>query len=255
MNIDEIKKILENNPSDDVLNLIAKDERAGVKKLVATYQKKQDLLAKEKARIFKMYEYERQLKEQGFSLLAGVDEAGRGPLAGPLVVAAVILPEQCFISGLNDSKKLTEKKREALYDEIQSKAIAVSVEIVPIDIIDTLNIYQATAEGMRKALLSLSPQPDAVLIDAMPLKNLPFYTISLVRGDSLSASIAAASVVAKVTRDRIMAQLDEKYPRYGFSKHKGYGTKEHLDAILEYGITCEHRKTFEPVKSMITGVR
>lgn len=255
MNIAQIKNILEGGPSQEVLQLLDGDEREGVRKLLASYYKRLQAEAAEKARLLNMNKYENQLYKEGFKLLAGVDEAGRGPLAGPLVVAAAILPQNNFLPGLNDSKKLSAAKRENLFEQIKEQALCFDIQVIPVDVIDTLNIYEATATGMRTSLLSLKQTPDAALIDAMPLKNLPFHTISLVSGDSLSVSIAAASILAKVTRDRIMLELDEKYPRYGFARHKGYGTKEHIDAIREYGAIDEHRKTFEPIKTLLTGVK
>ena len=255
MTIAQIKKILMREPTPQELAFLASDNRASVQKLLAVYEKKQQALTAEKMRFLQMCSYENKLYEQGFKLLAGTDEAGRGPLAGPLVVAAAILPRGCFLSGLNDSKKLSAKKREELFAEIKSHAVSFAIQIVPVEIIDALNIYQATAQGMKDALLSLRPNPDAALTDAMPLKDLPFHTITLVKGDSLSVSIAAASILAKVTRDRIMQELDGKYPQYGFARHKGYGTKEHIDAIEKYGAIQEHRKTFEPIKSLLHEVK
>lgn len=250
MKVTEIKKILDQHPSQAELAAFAFDERESVKKLLLSYERKQQMLEKEKEHFFVMQKYERELWDKGCKYVAGVDEAGRGPLAGPLVVAAAILPDDAFIGGLDDSKKLSEKKRESLYDEIKEKAVAINVQIIPTQVIDALNIYQATYEGMKKALLELDVRPDAALTDAMPLTEMPFDTISIIRGDALSVSIAAASIMAKVTRDRIMTELDDKYPEYGFKKHKGYGTKEHIEAIYKYGPTIEHRRSFEPVKSM-----
>jgi ribonuclease HII len=163
-------------------------------------------------------------------------------------VAAVILPPEMFLPGLNDSKQLSATKRERLYEQIRDAALAVRVETIPAAVIDEMNIYQATLEGMTKALLSLPIKPEAALIDAMPLKKLPFYTISLIHGDALSASIAAASIIAKVTRDRLMEKLSGRYPLYGFARHKGYGTKEHLAALSAYGPTPEHRLSFAPLQ-------
>ena len=253
MKLEQIKAILADSPTEDVLQQLKSDTRAGVKKLLASYYRQNELERLEKERMAVMYKYERDLYNKGLQYIAGVDEAGRGPLAGPLVVAAVILEKEQFFSGLNDSKKTSEKKRETLFAEIMQHAVAVKVEIIPRKIIDEVNIYQATILGMQKALQGLPVQPQAALIDAMPLTNLPFSTISLVHGDSLSASIAAASIIAKVTRDRLMAEFSVVYPEYGFAKNKGYGTKEHLDALDSYGFTPEHRVSFEPLKGMISG--
>lgn len=253
MTLEQIKTILRDNPTDSVLQELANDSRTGVKKLLASYYRQIDLQQQEQERLRVMYKYERDLYNKGLEYIAGVDEAGRGPLAGPLVVAAVILPKEHFFSGLNDSKKVSEKTRERLYEEITKQAITIKVEIISSKIIDEINIYQATILGMQRVLTGLQVKPEAALIDAMPLTNMPFYTISLVHGDSLSASIAAASIIAKVTRDRIMGQLDTQYQGYGFSKNKGYGTKEHLDALVSFGFTPEHRVSFEPLKGMISG--
>lgn len=176
--------------------------------------------------------------------MCGVDEAGRGPLAGPVVAAAVILPEDEKILFLNDSKKLSEKKREALFDEIKEKAVSYGVGIVDHERIDEINILQATYEAMRKAIDKLTPAPAVCLNDAVTIPGIDLKQVPIVKGDAKSVSIAAASILAKVTRDRIMVELGEKYPEYGFEKHKGYGTKAHTEAILKYGPVPEHRRTF-----------
>lgn len=207
--------------------------------------------SKDRERVAAMYEYERQANAEGYDLIAGVDEAGRGPLAGPVAVAAVILPKELYLPFLNDSKKLSEKRRETLYDMIKEQAVAYSVVLVDREIIDKENIYEATKNGMYNAILKLSQKPDKVLIDAMPLDKLPIPSLSIVKGDAKSASIAAASVLAKVTRDRFMLEMDKVYPEYGFKNHKGYGTKAHIEAIKKYGPCPLHRETFEPIKSMI----
>ena len=194
-----------------------------------------------------LYKYENELYDEGFENICGVDEAGRGPLAGPVVVAACILPPFLKIEGINDSKQLTEKKREALYKIIVKNALAYSVVFVSEKEVDELNIYQATKKGMLKAISDLKITPDYVLIDAMPLGELELKHQSLIHGDALSASVAAASILAKVSRDHYMEKMDFKYPNYGFKKHKGYGTKEHLAALEKYGPCKIHRKTFGPV--------
>lgn len=193
---------------------------------------------------FDMYEIENNLKAQGYALIAGVDEAGRGPLAGPVYAAAVILPDGCVIDGLNDSKKLTEKKREKLYDEIIEKAVAWSVSAVDEKVIDEINILNATHMAMNNAVNALSVKPDYVIIDGNSIKNMTLPHETVVKGDAKCASIAAASILAKVSRDRYITELAQKYPEYGFEKHKGYGTKAHYEAIERYGITDIHRKTF-----------
>ncbi len=193
---------------------------------------------------YNMYEIENNLKAQGYALIAGVDEAGRGPLAGPVYAAAVILPDGCVIDGLNDSKKLTEKKREQLYDEIIEKSVAWSVSAVDEKVIDEINILNATHMAMNNAVNALSVKPDYVIIDGNSIKNMTLPHETVVKGDAKCASIAAASILAKVSRDRYITELAQKYPEYGFEKHKGYGTKAHYEAIERYGITDIHRKTF-----------
>ena len=205
----------------------------------------------ERERVKKLYQYEDEIYKQGYELIAGVDEAGRGSLAGPLTVGAVILPKDFYLERLDDSKKLSPAVREKLYDEIVYNAIAVSSIAVSVEEIDKFNVYQATLRGMDKAIATLNIQPDYVLIDAMKiyLQNIPVR--SIVHGDSLSASIAAASIVAKVTRDRMAEEWSKLYPEYGFDKNKGYGTREHMDAIKKNGFTPIHRKTYEPYRSTL----
>ncbi len=190
------------------------------------------------------YEYENQAFADGFSTVCGIDEAGRGPLAGPVCAAAVILPPELEIDGLNDSKKLTEKKRDALFDIIREKAVAYSVAMVDEKRIDEINILQATFEAMRNAVSGLSVKPDIALIDGNQKPGLEIEERTVVKGDAKSPSIAAASVLAKVTRDRFMLELDKTYPEYQFAKHKGYGTKLHYECIEKYGISPVHRLTF-----------
>lgn len=189
-----------------------------------------------------MLEYERQLTEQGYKHIAGIDEVGRGPLAGPVVVASVIMPLDDIIDGVNDSKKLSAKKRDLLYDKIMEKAVETHVAIIPHTVIDEINILNATKKGMLDCINGLS-QVDIVLIDAVKLQaKIP--TVAIIHGDALSYSIAAASIVAKVTRDRLMLDYDKQYPLYDFAKHKGYGTAEHIRLLKEYG-PCEiHRRSF-----------
>lgn len=194
-----------------------------------------------------LYQYEEKLTDEGYEWICGVDEAGRGPLAGPLVVAACILPSYLRIPGINDSKQLSSKKREALYKQIVKSAIAYKIVFVSEEEVDNLNIYQATKKGMLEAIEGLKQKPDYILIDAMPLNELKEPHLSLVHGDAKSASIAAASILAKVTRDEYMEKMDVKYPNYGFKRHKGYGTKAHFEALEKYGPCPIHRKTFAPV--------
>lgn len=187
--------------------------------------------------------YENNLYSSGINYIAGVDEVGRGPLVGPVVAAAVILPKGYKLEGLTDSKKLSEKKRNTFYDILMKDAIAIGVGIKSNKIIDEVNIYEATKLAMKDAINNLSVKPEHVLIDAMPLE-LDIPTTSIIKGDALSESIAAASVIAKVTRDRMMYELDKEYPEYGFAKHKGYGTAQHIQAIKTYGPCLLHRKSF-----------
>ena len=206
----------------------------------------------DKARVKKLYRYEDDARAKGYKLIAGVDEAGRGSLVGPVVVAAVILPENLYLERLDDSKKISAKVREILFDKIISSAISFSHVEVPVEEIDEKNIYQATLEGMKRAIAGLKIQPDYVLTDAMRI-NLDENIISqsIIHGDALSASIAAASIVAKVTRDRLADKWAINYPGYGFEHNRGYGTQEHLAAIEKFG-PCEiHRHSFNPVKSIL----
>ena len=190
------------------------------------------------------YEYEKQAIAEGYTTVCGIDEAGRGPLCGPVCAAAVILPVDCEIEGINDSKKLSEKKREKLYDEIIRKAVCYAVSMVPADVIDEINILQATFLAMRNAVSGLSVQPDIALIDGNQKPGLTIEERTIVKGDAKSISIAAASILAKVTRDRYMLEADTKYPEYKFAQHKGYGTKLHYEMLAKYGLCPEHRRTF-----------
>lgn len=197
-----------------------------------------------------IYSYEDELTKKGYKYIAGTDEAGRGPMAGPLVVAAVILPNGYRLDKLDDSKKLTPKTRDELYDIIMRDALEVSVEVISVEDVDKLNVYMASKKGMTDCVLKFKLPVDFVLTDCMKLDiEIPF--LDLVKGDSKSASIAAASIIAKVTRDRIMDKLDEEYPQYGFKKHKGYVTKYHLEMLEKYGVSDVHRKSFAPVKKYL----
>ena len=197
-----------------------------------------------------LMQYERQLQEQGYKYICGVDEVGRGPLAGPVTCTAVIMPLDDLIQGVNDSKKVSKGKRIKRYDIIVEKAIAVNTVSYDNKKIDEMNILEATKACMRDAIMGLSVAPDIVLVDALKL-DIPYKTMGIIKGDALSYSIASASIVAKVTRDRYMAEMAEKYPEYGFEQHMGYGTKQHLEAIEVHGVLDEHRKSFAPIKDMI----
>lgn len=218
------------------------DDRAGVKKLVSAYRKKEEALQKERMRLEDMRSFEH--KYSTYSLICGIDEAGRGPLAGPVVAGAVILPKDCEILYLNDSKKLSPAKREALYEEIMEKAEAVGVGMASPARIDEINILQATYEAMREAVYNLGVTPELLLNDAVTLPDVSVPQVPIIKGDAKSVSIAAASIIAKVTRDRLMVQYDEILPGYGFARHKGYGSKDHIEAIRRLGPTPIHRQTF-----------
>ena len=197
-----------------------------------------------------MYQFEHELYEKGVTYIAGVDEAGRGPLAGPVVAAAVILKKGATFTYVDDSKKLTEKERELALIEIKENAVAIGIGISSVEEIDLINIYRASREAMLSAIKQLKVKPEYVLSDAMPMElDIPMQ--SIIKGDAKSVSIAAASIVAKTTRDGYMLEMDKLFPMYGFKQHKGYPTKEHIDAIKTYGITPIHRKTYEPIKSML----
>lgn len=197
-----------------------------------------------------MNKIELQLNQEGYQYIAGTDEVGRGPMAGPLVAAAVILPIDVSISGINDSKKLTPKQRERLYEEIKAKAIDVQVTFIDVETVDKLNVYQASKQAMIESIKKLKYPVDYILTDAMPI-DIGIPCMNLIKGDSKSISIAAASIIAKVERDNYMIALDAKYPQYGFKNHKGYVTKAHLEAIMKYGILDIHRRSFAPVKNCL----
>ena len=192
-------------------------------------------------------EYEEELEQKGIKYIAGVDEVGRGPLVGPVVTACVILPTGYQLEGLTDSKKLSLKKREMFFDIIMKDALSVSIGIKDENVIDEVNIYEATKLAMYEAINNSKIKPEHVLIDAMKLEELEMPSTSIIKGDLKSITISAASIIAKVTRDRMLVELDKKYPEYGFAKNAGYGTKQHIEAIEKYGIIPEHRKTFKPV--------
>ena len=201
-----------------------------------------------------LYKYEKELINKGLKLICGVDEVGRGPLVGPVVTAAVILPINYKLEGLTDSKKLSEKKRDTFYDIIMRDAISIGIGMKDNNVIDEVNIYEATKLAMYEAINNLSVKPEHVLIDAMPL-DLSIPNTSIIKGDAKSLSIAAASVIAKVTRDRMMYELDKEYPMYNYKKNKGYPTKEHVEAINKYGINAYYRKTYGPVKDYLEKIK
>lgn len=218
------------------------DTRSGVQALIRRSEKQREALGKETARIYQLQQYERDYEKEG--LICGIDEVGRGPLAGPVVAGAVILPKNCEILYLNDSKQLSAEKREQLYDVILEHAVAVGIGIVSPQRIDEINILQATYEAMRQAIEKLNPQPAVLLNDAVRIPQVAIQQVPIIKGDAKSVSIAAASIVAKVTRDRMMEQYEEVFPGYGFARNKGYGSKEHIEALQTMGPTAIHRRSF-----------
>lgn len=218
------------------------DTRTGVRNLSLKYRKKEEALEKEKERTEQMKGYEKQYESRGY--VCGIDEVGRGPLAGPVVAGAVILPKDCQILYLNDSKKLTAKKREELYDVIMKEAVAVGIGYASPARIDEINILQATYEAMREAISKLPIQPDVLLNDAVKIPGVNIYQVPIIKGDAKSVSIAAASIVAKVTRDRLMEEYDAHIPEYGFASNKGYGSAQHIEALKKYGPSPIHRRSF-----------
>ncbi|MBS2760787.1 ribonuclease HII [Bacillus licheniformis] len=250
LTVKEIKEHLQSvsDEKDPFIEQCKNDERKSVQALVDAWLKKNERLSAMREEWQAMTSFERSLRARGYQYIAGIDEAGRGPLAGPVVAAAVILKEDCEILGLTDSKKLSKQKREDYYSYIMEEAAAVGVGIADAHEIDELNIYEASKAAMLKAVQALDVAPDYLLIDAMSLA-VDTEQSSIIKGDAKSASIAAGACIAKVTRDRLMDEYAEKYPLYGFEKHKGYGTKEHLNALAKYGSSPIHRRSFAPVKA------
>ena len=249
--IKEIKEQLANiqRLDDPLLAELEQDSRSGVIQAIA--KRKRDIQKRidEDERLEGMLTYEKECYARGMELIAGVDEVGRGPLAGPVVAAAVILPKACKIPGLNDSKKIPKSKHKEIYEAVLQNAIAIGIGIKDNHVIDQVNIYEATKLAMMEAIGQLEPQPQHLLIDAMKL-DLPIPQTSIIKGDANSLSIAAASIVAKVTRDQMMEEFDREYPGYDFAQNAGYGTAKHLDGLEQLGVTPIHRRSFEPVKSM-----
>ena len=234
---------------DPLLTELEQDSRSGVIQAIAKRKRELQKQVDEDLRLEKMLAYEKELYTQGIQLIAGVDEVGRGPLAGPVVAAAVILPEDCKISGLNDSKKIPKSKHKEIYEAVLQNAVAIGIGIKDNQVIDQVNIYEATKLAMMEAIGQLEPQPQHLLIDAMKL-DLPIPQTSIIKGDANSLSIAAASIVAKVTRDQMMEEFDREYPGYDFAQNAGYGTVKHLAGLDKLGVTPIHRRSFEPIKSM-----
>ena len=245
MKIQEIKEQFGNCPTERLPELIEaykEDERSGIKAEIAKAEKRLEALEKEKARMFTMLRFEREYGDAGY--ICGIDEVGRGPLAGPVVAGAVILPKDCSILYLNDSKQLSARKREELYEVIMKEAVATGIGYASPERIDEINILQATYEAMREAIKGLGVEPGLLLNDAVTIPGVEIPQIPIVKGDAKSVSIAAASILAKVTRDHMMVEYDEIYPGYGFGKHKGYGTKAHIEALKELGPCPIHRRSF-----------
>lgn len=247
-----IKGLLAHGTVDDeILINLKKDQRKGVHKLIKTYEKKQQQKKEMAKKFAEMCHYENERYLQGETYVAGVDEAGRGPLAGPVVAAAVILPKDFTLLGLTDSKQLSKQMREYFYDMIVNQAIDYAVSVRSNQVIDDINIYEATKQVMIDSIQQLNQRPDHVLVDAMELHLPNMSCTSIIKGDQKSITIAAASIIAKVTRDQLMSDIHEKYPMYDFHSNMGYGTKHHLHMLTTYGITPYHRKSFGPVRDIM----
>lgn len=243
--ISEIKQVFEVTDLKDlpdIMNKYSSDERSGVVKIVDKYKKLLIKLEQEQLRLQKMMEYEKKYVD--LTYICGIDEVGRGPLAGPVIACAVVLPKDCEILYINDSKQLSEKKREELYEEIMKKAIAVGIGSASHDTIDEINILQATFQAMRQAISKLTVKPEILLNDAVHIPMVDIKQEAIIKGDAKSVSIAAASIVAKVTRDRLMQEYDTVFPGYDFASNKGYGSQKHIDALKNIGPSPIHRKTF-----------
>ena len=234
---------------DPLLTELEQDSRSGVIQAIAKRKREIQKRLDEDERLEAMLAYEKECYARGMELIAGVDEVGRGPLAGPVVAAAVILPKACKIPGLNDSKKIPKSKHKEIYEVVLQNAIAIGIGVKDNQVIDQVNIYEATKLAMMEAIGQLDPQPQHLLIDAMKL-DLPISQTSIIKGDANSLSIAAASIVAKVTRDQMMGEFDREYPGYDFAQNAGYGTAKHLAGLDKLGVTPIHRRSFEPIKSM-----
>lgn len=258
LTVGEIRKWLsDREPNKRQIQTLQTDDRAGVQKLIAGYLRERERSAQQKAKAEQMWSYERRTKANGYTLIAGIDEAGRGPLAGPVVAGAVILPDEIDLPGLNDSKQVKEETRNELFDLIREQAVAYGVGIVGVDYIDEHNILQATFEAARRALQQLQAHfavtPDYLLTDCLKIPGVTQPYDAIIKGDANSYSIAAASILAKVTRDRLMEEYAQAYPEYGFERHKGYSAPEHMEALQQHGPCPIHRKSFAPVQELLQG--
>jgi ribonuclease HII len=245
--ISEIKRKLSAEDVQNIPSALEKyrdDNRAGVIKLIESFEKKYDAYIEELKRLYEISQYENSCYDSGMKYVAGIDEVGRGPLAGPVVTAAVILPKDCLIAGINDSKKLSAKKRAELYDIIMEKAVAVSIGMEDNVVIDNINILQATYSAMRSAVEGLSVKPDMLLVDAVTIPCVDIPQTPIIKGDAKSISIGAASIIAKVTRDRMMQEFSKEYPYYDFENNMGYGTSKHIESIKKHGLCKIHRRSF-----------
>lgn len=251
LTLKQIQQEIEKKTIQEAIDYLMTLQNTGssIGKLLDKYYKLKDKHDKEIERLENMLKFERNAYEKGYNFIAGVDEAGRGPLAGPVVAAAVILPKGVLIEGVNDSKKLSEAQREKLFDVIKEKALAYGIAAIDEKSIDDINILNATKQAMTQALGRLETSPDCVLLDAVKLDDVSVKQVPIIKGDSLSLSIAAASILAKVTRDRMLREYDSQYPEYGFAIHKGYGTPQHISAIKKYGFCPIHRLSF--IKNLI----
>lgn len=252
LSIKEIAKRLEEDKCDELMIAnLRMDERLGVKRMISKYDKHLQRKQKQEGNFQALQMFDNDYRKVENDYIAGVDEAGRGPLAGPVVAAAVILPKEFKLLGLTDSKQVSEENRNLFYDRITREAISYHIAIIDNHVIDQLNILGATKKAMTECLLGLPSLPEIALIDAVELGQLPFKTKAIIKGDEKSLAIAAASILAKVTRDRLMLEMDHEYPVYGFKQHKGYGTKEHMLALEKYGPTAYHRMSFTPVRESV----
>ncbi|MFA9456113.1 ribonuclease HII [Halalkalibacter sp. AB-rgal2] len=243
-------KLKSNEDMEECILLLKNDGRKGAQRLLQTFKRRQEKERQLENMHRQMTVYEQKLLENGSNMIAGIDEVGRGPLAGPVVACAVILPADFKLLGLTDSKKLSKAKREAFADHIKKEAVSYSISMVHAVEIDQMNIYQSTKKAMCQAIEKLQYEPDHLLVDAMTLPVVTNQT-SIIKGDQKSISIAASSVLAKVARDRYMEELESQYPGYGFANHAGYGTKEHLEALEILGVTKEHRQSFKPITELL----